>query len=166
MAINVACTCGRTMQVSSQLAGKTVQCPRCESVLTVPEDIPEVNFDVVDEEKVVEAAPVRTDLPSRRPRIDDDDIGDRDMPRPRPPRPRRRRPPRDDYSYRGHSSIAVTRGIIYGIIMMVVALVWFVLALMVGWIAFYPPILFVAGLVRMIMGFLGHADDDDGRYWW
>ena len=41
-----------------------------------------------------------------------------------------------------------------GIGMMVGAVVWLVVGLMCGWIFFYPPILFIIGLVTMIKGFL------------
>lgn len=38
--------------------------------------------------------------------------------------------------------------------MMVGAVVWLVVGLMLGWIFFYPPILFIIGLVTMVKGFL------------
>ena len=38
--------------------------------------------------------------------------------------------------------------------MMVGAVVWLVVGLMCGWIFFYPPILFIIGLVTMVKGFL------------
>lgn len=47
--------------------------------------------------------------------------------------------------------------ILSGIVMMVVAVVWFVGALMAGWIFFYPPVLFVLGLISVIKGVLGRA---------
>ena len=49
-------------------------------------------------------------------------------------------------------------GVLSGVLMMVGALVWFFVALSVGWIAFYPPILFIAGLVAFIKGLAGNDD--------
>lgn len=43
----------------------------------------------------------------------------------------------------------------FGILMMIGAIVWFVGGLMADIIFFYPPILFVLGLVSMITGFVG-----------
>jgi hypothetical protein len=45
--------------------------------------------------------------------------------------------------------------------MMGAAVIWFVLGLIFGWIFFYPPILFVLGLLRMIWGFTGGGYYDD-----
>ena len=42
-----------------------------------------------------------------------------------------------------------------------VAVVWFVLGLMADRIFFYPPILFVVGLVAFIKGLVGGGDDDE-----
>ena len=44
--------------------------------------------------------------------------------------------------------------VIGGIAMMVGATVWFVVGLFLGYIFFYPPILFVIGLVGVIKGLL------------
>ena len=41
-----------------------------------------------------------------------------------------------------------------GILMMVGAIIWFVVGYMAGYIYFYPPILFVLGLISMIKGFM------------
>jgi hypothetical protein len=45
-----------------------------------------------------------------------------------------------------------TGKIVSGIGMMVGAVVWFIAGLLVGWIYFYPPILFVAGVVAVFNG--------------
>jgi hypothetical protein len=39
-----------------------------------------------------------------------------------------------------------------GLLMMVIAVVWFVVGLMNNWIFFYPPVLFIIGLVAFIKG--------------
>jgi hypothetical protein len=43
--------------------------------------------------------------------------------------------------------------------MMVGAVVWLVVGLFAGWIFFYPPILFVLGLVRFVTALMGHEED-------
>jgi hypothetical protein len=48
-------------------------------------------------------------------------------------------------------------GVIGGVLMMVIAVVWFVVGLHAGWIFFYPPILFVIGIVALIKGLMGHS---------
>ena len=45
-----------------------------------------------------------------------------------------------------------TGKIVSGIAMTVGAAVWFIAGLLVGWIYFYPPILFVAGVVAVFNG--------------
>jgi hypothetical protein len=47
---------------------------------------------------------------------------------------------------------SINAGVIGGLLMMLIAVVWFVLGLMGGIIFFYPPILFVIGLIAFIGG--------------
>ncbi|MCE7994232.1 MAG: hypothetical protein HEP71_19750 [Roseivirga sp.] len=44
------------------------------------------------------------------------------------------------------------KGVLGGIAMMVIAAVWFVLGWQAGYIYYYPPILFIIGLVGLIKG--------------
>jgi hypothetical protein len=46
----------------------------------------------------------------------------------------------------------IQKGIFGGLIMMAIAVIWFVLAYMAGHIFYYPPILFVIGLYAFIKG--------------
>ncbi len=39
--------------------------------------------------------------------------------------------------------------------MMAGAVIWFVVGLAAGWIFFYPPVLFVLGIVAVVRGFMG-----------
>lgn len=48
----------------------------------------------------------------------------------------------------------INKGVWGGIIMMVIAVIWFFGALSFGWIFFYPPILFLIGLYAFIKGLL------------
>jgi hypothetical protein len=88
--------------------------------------------------------------PRKRPRLrgDDEDEG------PSRDRPRKRRSL--DVRKRGNSQLAEIFG---GLGMMVGAVVWFVLGLMVDRIFFYPPILFVFGVIAFIRGMMGGSRD-------
>jgi hypothetical protein len=45
-------------------------------------------------------------------------------------------------------------GMLGGVLMMVIAVVWFVVGLMFDYIFFYPPILFIIGVAALIRGFI------------
>ena len=45
-----------------------------------------------------------------------------------------------------------TAGVGGGILMMIIAVVWFVVAFRNGWIFYYPPILFIVGLIAVSLG--------------
>lgn len=49
---------------------------------------------------------------------------------------------------------AMSMGVVGGLLLMAVAVVWFVGGLMAGWIFFYPPILFIIGLGVLFKGML------------
>jgi len=55
----------------------------------------------------------------------------------------------------GFEASVLSAGVIGGGIAMLAAIVWFVVGLAAGWIFYYPPILFVIGLVAFIKGLLG-----------
>lgn len=98
MPISFTCTCGKTLQVKDEFAGRRVRCPACNGVATAPAGEPE--FEVVDDPAPRRAAappppppakavPVRAN-PVERSRDDDwDDEDDR-------PRKRRRDDDEDD----------------------------------------------------------------------
>jgi len=64
-----------------------------------------------------------------------------------------------------HSHFAVEKGILNsgvggGILAMFIAVVWFILGLLNNWIFYYPPILFIIGLIAFIKGLVGGDSDD------
>jgi Flp pilus assembly protein TadB len=170
MAISLSCKCGRALRLKDELAGKRIRCPQCQEVLAVPlgDDV-ETGFDVVERNpKPTERAandraqygvPVASPIPQQQSRqASRDDMEGR---------PRRRRKRRSSYDYygledepRGRSSgIAVSRGIITGVCMMIGAVVWLVVGLFLGWLFFYPPVLFILGLIAVVRGFMGYEED-------
>ncbi|HZT80354.1 MAG TPA: hypothetical protein VFA26_09035 [Gemmataceae bacterium] len=46
----------------------------------------------------------------------------------------------------------VNAGVLGGVIMCVIAVVWLVLGLMVGYLFYYPPVLFVVGVIAIVVG--------------
>ena len=60
----------------------------------------------------------------------------------------------------------VQKGIIGGIIMIAIAIIWFFVGLAAGYIFFYPPILFIIGIYALIKGllqgnFMGRPKNDN-----
>ena len=53
------------------------------------------------------------------------------------------------------SSSGFATQVITGLLMMLGAVAWFIGGLAIGYIFFYPPILFILGIGTMIKGFLG-----------
>jgi hypothetical protein len=86
-------------------------------------------------------------------RTDDDDD---DEDRPKKKRKKKRKPPeQQDNSGRSLEGNIINGGVGAGILAMLIAVVWFILGLMNDWIFFYPPILFIIGLVAFIKGLTG-----------
>ena len=179
MPIPLKCDCGRSLRVKDELAGRKVRCPVCKSVLTVPQaDQPLVVIPAESPSSGARASDsdppplVRRKYPStpeedvdpepkpvvRRkvPQADPDE--DNSPEPPRPPRRLKRRPRRSggglalEQGWFGSTNA----GVIGGVLMMVIAVVWFVLGFIyLSRIFIYPPILFVIGIAAFIKGLLG-----------
>jgi hypothetical protein len=166
MPIPMTCACGRSLRVKDEFAGRKAKCPGCGTVLTVP--LPEAEreeeaLEVLLAEPPPDEAPPRSAVraeppppgpeprpraegPSRRKRL-------RDEPRDVPNVEKRRRVPAVAFEEGWFGS--VNAGVAGGLLMMVIAVVWFVLGLMADRIFFFPPILLVIGLVAIIKGLFG-----------
>jgi hypothetical protein len=57
-----------------------------------------------------------------------------------------------DGGFFGAEKKGLQKGVLGGIAMMLIAVVWFVIGYQAGYIYFYPPILFIIGLVGLIKG--------------
>ncbi len=97
------------------------------------------------------------DEPPRRSRRDSDEDDEDDRPSRRREREEERRPPRRPRRKitDGYNSGTAIAGILGGLAMMIGAVVWFVLGLMADIIFFYPPILFVLGVIAFVKGLMG-----------
>ena len=54
--------------------------------------------------------------------------------------------------------IVISPTMISGVLMMVGAVVWFIAGLALGWLFYYPPVLFVIGIITFFRGLAGHED--------
>ncbi|HLW65563.1 MAG TPA: hypothetical protein VKS79_09615 [Gemmataceae bacterium] len=187
MSISVKCSCGRTLLLRPEFAGKRVKCPICKGSLQVPNEEPKdeivSDFEVVEDNENVESnfeiveQPQKPSKPSAsaiiatRPVSKKSDNGE--DPPPRPPKPKRRKRSRaryyDDYPEpeRRHSGggLAISQGVIAGVAMMAVSLVLIVVMFVfLGRIWIYPGIIFALGIVRIVRSIV-HGDDD-GNWWW
>jgi hypothetical protein len=85
---------------------------------------------------------------------------DDDEPRSRKKKKKRRRyserPPQyQDNSGRSLEGNIINGGVAAGVLVMFIAVVWFVVGLYCGWVFFYPPVLFIVGLIAFFKGLLG-----------
>jgi len=144
MSISIACSCGKTYRVKETLAGKKIRCADCSELINVPAQV--VEDDEFDEFATLEPA---------------DDDGEESEPS-LPPRVKRRskttkheetpnRPARQRVLKQGWFE-STNGGVLGGILMMVIAVVWFVVGLAAGRIFFYPPILLIIGFIAFCKG--------------
>lgn len=166
MPITIACGCGRSLKVRDELAGRKVRCPGCSDVLTVP---------AADSAAEAESAPLAVGPPplppsrsatwdeprpsarSRRRRDEDDDDEDEDDEDRERSRRRARMRAREQSSGGALSGGSVNGSIAIGLLMMLGAVIWFFGGLAAGYIFFYPPILFVLGIIAVVKGFIGRT---------
>ncbi len=166
MAISFRCPCGQPLEVDEIYAGKQAQCPACNAVVAVPNPAqsPPAAPRVAKRATLVPPPPASLDPRSRRNDADDetdrkfrrrhrdedeeDEDEEEDEERPR----RRRRIPERTHKFWNNS----VRG---GLIAMVIAVLWFGIGLYFDWIAFYPPILFIIGLIGFIRGIISGRDE-------
>ena len=165
MPIAFRCSCGRALNVKDALAGKKIRCPACQSILAVPDkeiDADDLALEVLpaDEEPVrrsasraaIQVEPPEV-LPARR-RYDEDDDDPPIKRRPKRRRDIKRRGPSVSFEQGWFGS--VNSGVVGGLLMMLIAVVWFIAGLMGGIIFFYPPILFVVGIIAIVKGGLNN----------
>src|SRR5262245_9080026 len=179
MPIPVSCACGRALRLKDDLAGRKVRCPTCGAVLTVPE--PETELEVVEEEEAEGYELLDENAIQKRPRAANESEEEysrserRRQAEERERREQRREEHREEKRQRkrerqedvrrqdrlnrarvadggGRTFGTSQAGVIGGIVMILVAVVWFVLGLKAGYIFFYPPILAVLGIAAIIKG--------------
>jgi hypothetical protein len=167
MPISLKCSCGQTLRAKDDLVGKKAKCPACGVI----HNIPKPEYEVVEEEEVFDAEPVEPEerITPRRSRTREDASFPAPAPRRtehvperRPRKRKRRRIQREEED----SGVVLARGwfgninagVVGGVLMILVALVWFVVGLAGGIIFFYPPILAVIGFAAIIKGAMSSGD--------
>jgi hypothetical protein len=221
MPITFRCSCGKTLQVKDEFAGRRVKCPACSGVAVVPAAMPA--FEVVEDEPPAPppppksrpvAAPVAArkatadddagfdvvddedDRPRKKVRArarDDDDEDDDDRPRRKVkarsqvdeeersldndkarylgvdddededdrPRKKKRKSKKKKDDHLAFEKAILNSGIPGGVAAMVVATIWFIVAIMNDWIFWYPPILFCVGLAAVIKALVNPNEGKD-----
>src|SRR5260370_33128427 len=134
MSVSITCPCGKKYRVKDTLAGKKIRCTDCAEVLKVPlQDAGNVaeldEFDTLptpsrDQEERQSSLPPRT---KRRSKVMRRDV--------EPDEPASRK--LIEKRWFGSTS----GGVLGGVLMIVIAIVWFVVGLAGGRIFFYPPVL-------------------------
>src|SRR5262245_43635305 len=121
MPIEMSCACGRALTLRDELAGKTIRCPQCQAELTVPAapppPAPEPVPDVLPAAAAADPMAVRAEEPPTA------------VPRPRSRmdlRDESLAPPKPSAAQGGTGFGSVNAGVAGGLLMMVVAVVWFV----------------------------------------
>lgn len=181
MPITFDCPCGKTLRVGDDFAGRRVKCPACNLVGTVPAPepppAPEPQFEVVEDEPKPKVAARPVGKPTSKYDDDDDDDApktgyrmartksrdededeEEEKPKKKPKKKKFRRGSSSgatENSGRSLEGQMIHGGVAGGILMMLIAVVWFVVGLANDWIFFYPPILFIIGLVAFIKGLTG-----------
>jgi hypothetical protein len=180
MPIPVRCECGRSMRVKDEMAGKQGKCPSCGKLLVIPD----VEKERGAEEEA--SAYLLADSPDEERPTTQRASRYRSDPEPEPEPPRRRPVPREedgreetprldrDVSKKkskprrkeegGSSGVAfeegwfgsINSGVAGGVLMMLIAVVWFVAGVaLINRIFIYPPILFVIGVIAFFKGLMG-----------
>ena len=165
MPIAFRCPCDQDLEVDDQYAGQEVSCPTCQTVVVAPAKPRRAVAQVI-------AAPPRRAKAQRIVPDDDDDRGYEVVEQRRPRRPRRanledeqirvrgkkkkRKPAEESRSLEGG---VINGGVVGGLIAMLIAVIWFVVGMAAGWVFFYPPILFIIGLVGVVKGLVMGGDD-------
>ena len=161
------------MNIKDDLAGRKIRCPACKSILAVPaakkvEPEP-VLLEVVEDDEPAEALPVRPSrraaiqaeppevLPARR-RVRDEEDEEEQRPVKRRPKLRRESSRGRDVAVKQSGLGGINAGVGGGLLMILIAVVWFVAGAAVGVYFIYPPILAVIGVVAIIKGLVGGGD--------
>lgn len=167
MSISLTCDCGQRLRVKETQAGRKVRCPTCRTVMTVPAPVEEQTTEDEVLNVLLSDSPGEEETRPPARRVEQITAEpDSSAPPPTAPAPPRKRLPRsvarDEKPRRGPRVAfeqgwfgSVNSGVAGGILMMLIAAVWFIVGIAGGRIFFYPPILFVIGLVSMFKGLFG-----------
>ncbi len=155
--ITVLCpACSDQCSAPQVMAGRIICCPQCRAQMTLPGGTPQqpppqpqASTSAVPPFGGGGGMPSATPLPLP-PGLASTPVAA--LPGPRRTRTRKRRRPVESGGYFEDESNMMDAGLLGGIAIMAGAAVWFVVGWSVGVIYFYPPILFVVGLIAFAKG--------------
>jgi hypothetical protein len=166
-AILVTCPgCGVNHQAGTELAGRTVRC-NCGTILQVPVAVGEMPQDLggpLDElsDDDFGLAPLSSSASSSNSLFDntpepksDDQVLAQYLRKDDWKRTKTDSSSRSSGGAFAFEANMLNSGVLGGCLAMLIATVWFVVGLAAGWIYFYPPVLFVIGLIAFLKGLLG-----------
>jgi len=170
MPITFGCECGKQLRVPDESAGKRARCPECGEVVSVPAG----QFEPVEEPprkvaaRVVSERDDEEERPRRRSRRNDEDDDDRPRRRSRreddeEDRPRKKKRKKKKVSRLNRDpeeAYQSNNKIMAGVAVMVIAVVWLVAGLFFGWLFYFPPFLFLAGLIQVIVALASPSNND------
>jgi hypothetical protein len=141
------------LRVPATAQGKNGKCPACETVFKIPA-APAVAPRAPSNQALDDAAspsppdPLDFASPSAAAQSKDATFPDLSA---EPPAKIKYPDPQEHGSFRMESK-GVEKGVLGGIAMIAIAVIWFVVGLLCGYIFFYPPILLVIGIFAVIKG--------------
>jgi hypothetical protein len=177
MPIQFTCKCGQTLEMEEIYAGQEVECSICNALVVVPSknrakpiskrpadsqqtpkeepnESPKGSFKVADDDEKPRRRREREyDEDDEKPRrrrereYDEDDE-----------RPRKRKQADNGGGFFSTEKSILNAGVLGGLLAMIGAVAWFVLGFMLGWVFYYPPILFILGLISFVKGLFGNND--------
>jgi hypothetical protein len=159
MPIRLTCDCGVTLQAKDEHAGKKTRCPKCSKILEIPAAAPPPA--PPEEEYIPDALPADdgqkvqagnaydfADEPPPRPKVREP------LERPRVKKNGNKAAAQGGGGFFGPEMAGMRYGVLGGLAMMAIAVIWFVVGLFFDYIFFYPPILFIIGIVAVVKGLM------------
>ena len=158
MPISLQCRCGQKLEVNDDLAGRKVRCPKCSFILSVAKPDIEAEHGAADVSVAGTPSDADKELDWHKP-DSPASTALTDRPPHRAPAPVKKRRPaskrqRKKESRRRIVGVSINAEVATGLVMIVVAIAWFIGGLL--WlhrVFFYPPILAILGIAAIIKGF-------------
>ncbi len=158
--------CGSNLRLNDDLIGRRVKCPKCSTsfVVAPPQELVEEDplFSIGP---IPTAPPVQTATAPQAPGGTGSQATGQNLPSYLQAPPPTRTSTYDTLSGKlaekrreKTKSAAAMQHIGLGIVMMAGAALWFIVGLFNGFIFYYPPLLFIVGIITVIKGCLGYSE--------
>ncbi len=177
MPIDFMCPCGQKLRVKDEFAGRKVRCPKCSQPVTAAASAPEplVAVLVPDEEPDFKFADYKPTAPVASSNTEEDWLEALNRVPPSTPDPATQRQSlfaSNPYQSPGNPAAkkpvakskprpvarreegfgSTNSGVLGGVAMIVIAIIWFAAGYAAGVIFFYPPILAILGFIAIVKG--------------